>query len=156
MEITAAGREQSQSTGNFFHSFCLSWCVSGVAAFDAVQTKGNQFFAKGFHLGHIQIVKSGMCQNSSAASVFDGFNAAFWCEELPFHIAGAARREIFGKGFFPVFDEFLFQQYIGKMSTGDDLDVYKRQVLLSYIRGLFVIVRFYWFSSVSCFFVFIL
>ena len=56
MEVTAAGGKQTQSTGDFFHGFCLGWRIGGVAALDAVQTKGNQFFAESFHLSHVQVV----------------------------------------------------------------------------------------------------
>ena len=56
MEVTAAGGDQTQSTGDFFNGFCLGWRIGGVAAFDAVLPKGNQFFSESFHLSHVQVV----------------------------------------------------------------------------------------------------
>ena len=109
MEITAAGREQIQFFCKCSDRLCFLRGISGILAFDAIQTIGDEFSAKFLQLLHVQSIQGWMCQNSGTASLFDGFDTKGRGKEFSFHIAGEPWGNITAEGIFFLADMAFLQ-----------------------------------------------
>ena len=94
VEITAAGRKQIQFFCKGGNRFCFLWRISGILAFDAIQTIRDQLSAQFFQLFCVQTIQGRMSQNSGTSGFFDGFDTKGRSKELPFHITGQTGGDI--------------------------------------------------------------